>query len=162
MLKRIALLSSCLAITAPVLAHGAARGEAKVTLAGKTVAIDYGRPNLEGRDMLGKAETGKAWRMGADAPTTLKTDADLSFGSTVVPKGDYVLTATKVSDGQWTLNVRKPGAGESAPVADIPLVSSTLSSSVEAFTIELRGEKSNGEFEMKWGTASLKAPFTAK
>lgn len=161
MLKRIALLAACVAITAPVLAHAASRGEAKVTLAGKTVAIDYGRPNLEGRDMLGRAEAGKSWRMGADAATTLKTDVDLAFGSTVVPKGNYVLTATKVSEGQWTLNVRKPG-GESESVADVPLVSSNLPSSVETFTIELHGEKNNGEFEMKWGTASLKAPFTAK
>lgn len=161
MLKRTALLSACLAITAPVLAHSASRGEAKVTLTGKTVAIEYGRPSLEGRDMLGKAEAGKPWRMGADAPTTLKTDVDLAFGSTVVPKGNYVLTATKVSDGQWTLNVRKPG-GESASVAEVPLVSGTLSSSVETFTIELRGDKSNGEFEMKWGTVSLKSPFSVK
>jgi hypothetical protein len=33
---------------------------------------------------------------------------------------------------------------------------------VELFTLELKGEKEKGEFEMKWGTTSLKAPFTAK
>ena len=45
--------------------------------------------------------------MGADAPTTLKTDAALKFGGTVVPKGDYALTATRTGEGQWTLNVEK-------------------------------------------------------
>ena len=94
MMKRLALLASLSAVAIPALAHGAERGAAKATVAGKTVTIDYGRPSLKGRDMLGQAEVGKPWRMGADAETTLKTDADLTFGGTLVPKGEYVLTAS--------------------------------------------------------------------
>ena len=73
------------------------RGEAKVTLAGKPIVVDYGRPSLKGRDMLGKATVGQEWRMGADTATTLKTPVALSFGSTQVPPGEYALRAKKVS-----------------------------------------------------------------
>ncbi len=34
--------------------------------------------------------------------------------------------------------------------------------SVEVFTIELKGEKEQGELSMFWGNTVLKAPFTAK
>lgn len=136
------------------------RGEAKATLAGKAVAIEYGRPALKGRDMLGQAQVGQAWRMGADAATTLTTEADLAFGAAAVPKGKYVLTAKKVAEGQWSLLVNKED--RSAVVAEVPLASSKLGESVEMLTIELRGEKGAGEFEMKWGTTALKAPFSAK
>ncbi len=167
MTKPTALLVGLVALGAsPAVAHGNPRGEARAALGGKAVAIEYGRPSLNGRDMLGKAPVGNTWRMGADAPTTLKTDVDLVFGSAVVPKGDYLLTATRTTEDLWTLNVEKRDpASPRAPgskVAEIPLTGATLPQSVEVFTIELRAEKDAGAFEMKWGTTALKAAFTAR
>ena len=159
MMKRFGLLSGVLALAISVQAHGADRGEAKVTLAGKVVSIDYGRPNLKGRDMLGQAEVGKPWRMGADNPTTLKTEADLSFGSAAVPKGEYVLTATKLAEDKWQLNVAKT---DKTKVAEIPLTPSKLPASIETLTIEVKGDKNKGEFSMSWGTTALTADFSAK
>jgi len=160
MLKRIALASLVVLVAVPLFAQGNPRGEAKTMVAGKAVSIDYGRPSLKGRDMLGQAQVGQAWRMGADAATGLKTDADLSFGSVVVPKGEYVLTATKIASDQWHLNVLSKA--DRAKVADIPLTQAKLDASVEIFTIALEGEKDKGEFEMQWGTTALKAAFTGK
>jgi len=160
MLKRFALAALAVMVAGPAFAQGNPRGEAKAMVAGKAVSIDYGRPSLKGRDMLGQAQVGQAWRMGADTATGLKTDADLSFGSVVVPKGEYILTATKVAADQWHLNVL--AKADRAKVADIPLTPAKLDSSVEMFTIALKGEKDKGEFEMHWGTTALKAPFTGK
>ena len=160
MLKRFALAALAVMVAGPAFAQGNPRGEAKAMVAGKAVSIDYGRPSLKGRDMLGQAQIGQAWRMGADTATGLKTDADLSFGSVVVPKGEYILTATKVAADQWHLNVL--AKADRAKVADIPLTPGKLDSSVEMFTIALKGEKDKGEFEMHWGTTALKAPFTGK
>jgi hypothetical protein len=109
--------------------------------------------------MLGKAEVGQPWRMGKDAATTLKTEADLDFSGVKVPKGDYVLRATKVEADKWTLDVL--GKGDTK-VAEIPLASAKLPASVETFTIELKGDKDKGEFSMSWGTTAMKAPFTAR
>ena len=158
MKETIALAAISLAVAVPVLAQGA-RGEAKATVSGKAVTIEYGRPSLRGRDMLAQAEVGKPWRMGMDAATTLKTEADLDFSGVKVPKGEYTLQATKMDADKWTLNVL---GKDDAKVADIPLTSSTLPAPVEQFTIELKGEKDKGEFSMSWGTAAMKAPFTAR
>jgi hypothetical protein len=166
MLQRTVLVLAATALAAPAIAQNNPRGEAKATLAGKTVAIEYGRPSLKGRDMLAEAKVGEPWRLGADAATTLDTQADLAFGAAKLPRGKYILRATKVSEGLWQLNVHRPGAenprqpGEK--VADVPLVTSTLPEAVETFTIELRGQDKKGELELKWGTAAFKAPFSAE
>jgi hypothetical protein len=161
MLKRFALTALAVCATATTFAQGNPRGEAKATVAGKAVAIDYGRPSLKGRDMLGQAQVGQAWRMGADAATGLKTDADLAFGTVQVPKGEYILTATKVAADQWHLNVLSK-ADRSKKVADVPLAVSKLEASVEQFTIDLKGEQDKGELKLSWGTTGLSAGFTAK
>jgi hypothetical protein len=158
MLKRLAILAAGLLAAAPVFAQNP-RGEAKATVAGKAVQIEYGRPSLKRRDMLGQAQVGQAWRLGADSPTSLKTDADLAFGAVAVPKGEYVLRATKVADDQWQLNVE---GKDGKKVADVPLASSKLDASVEQFTIDLAGEKDKGQLQLRWGTTALAASFTAK
>jgi DUF2911 family protein len=158
MLKRFAILAAGLLAAAPVFAQNA-RGEAKAAFAGKNVVIDYGRPSLKGRDMLGQAQVGQAWRLGADSPTTLKTDADLAFGTAAVPKGEYVLRATKVADNQWQLNVV---GKDDAKVADVPLTGSKLDASVEQFTIDLLGDKDKGQLKLRWGTTALVTSFTAR
>ena len=139
------------------LAHGADRGLAKVTLAGKAISIDYGRPSLGGRDMLSRLPPGESWRMGADADTALKTESDLAFGSTMVPKGEYVLTAKRSAEGKWTLVL-----SNSDRTVEVPLAEQKAAESVEVFTIELGGQGSKGQFLMKWALLALSAPFTAK
>lgn len=161
-MKRFVLVAALAGLAAtPAFAHAADRGEAKATVSGKAVVIDYGRPVLKGRDMLAQAEVGKPWRLGADAATTLKTDADLSFGGVVVPKGTYVLTATKVSADKWVLTAATNDA-EKKKVAEVPLTPAALPAEVEQFTIDLKADKDKGELSLGWGKTSLKATFTGK
>ena len=160
MLKRFALAAIAVCVAAPAFAQGNPRGEAKALVAGKEVAIDYGRPSLKGRDMLGQAQVGQAWRMGADAATGLKTDADLAFGSVNVPKGEYILTATKVAADEWHLNILSKA--DRSKVADVPLATSKTPASVELFTIDVKGEQDKGEIKLSWGSIALGTTFTAK
>lgn len=160
MMKRIALAAVAVALAAPAFAQMNPRGEAKATVAGKAVSVEYGRPSLKGRDMLGQAQVGQAWRMGADTATSLKTDADLAFGSVNVPKGEYILTATKVSADAWHLNVLNKA--DRSKLADVPLTSGKAAAAAEQFTIDLTGAGDKGTLTLTWGTTTLTAPFTAK
>jgi len=148
------------ALCASVVLAQEQRGEAKTTVAGKSVAVEYGRPVLAGRDMLGQARVGAPWRMGAGSPTSLKTDAELSFGAATIPKGSYILEAVKDAKGSWTVIVTNPDT--KAKVAEVPLASTTLKDPVEQFTIEIVGKGSAGDLSMMWGTARMSAPFTGR
>ena len=156
-MKNLFVAAAALTLAAPLLAHDNARQEISVDVSGKTVTIEYGRPTLQGRDMLGRADAGMKWRMGADAATTFVTDADLSFGEVGVPKGSYRLEALKASADTWHLLVVD---GDRETVAEIPLETKTLDSSVELFTIQLKGDGEKGKFVMSWGNTALAAKFT--
>jgi hypothetical protein len=152
------VLAVSLGLTAAATAQVNPRGEARVTLAGKPIVVNYGRPSLKGRDMLGKAEVGQEWRMGSDTATTLDTPVSLSFGSTRVPPGQYVLRAKKVSDKDWVLKLERDGKA----ATEVPLQGSPLDKSVEMFTIDLAEEQGQGVFRMSWGNLALATRFSAK
>ena len=152
------VLAVCLGLAVTATAQMNPRGEAKVTLAGKPIVVEYGRPSLKGRDMLGQAVVGQEWRMGADSATTLTTPAALNFGATDVPAGEYVLRAKKVSATDWVLLLKR---GDDV-AAEVPLQASPLDKSVEVFTIDLAQEKGQGVFRMSWGNLALSAPFAVK
>ena len=159
-MKLMSTLGLALAVTATVVVAQEQRGESKATVAGKAVTVEYGRPVLAGRDMLGMAKVGTPWRMGAGSPTSLKTEADLTFGAVALPKGSYILTAVKDDKGSWTVFAANPET--KARVAEIPLTSTVLKDPVEQLTIDVSAKGNAGEFAMMWGTAKMAAPFTGK
>jgi len=158
--KRFVFVAALIGLAAPAFPQANPRGEAEATFAGKSVSIEYGRPSLKGRDMLAQASVGQSWRLGADAATSLTTEADLAFGEVNVPKGDYILTATKVGEDEWVMNVLAKDDREK--VADVPLTPAKSKEAVETFTIRLNGEGNEGRVRMLWGSTVLKASFTAK
>jgi hypothetical protein len=135
------------------------RGQAELAIGGKNVSVDYGRPSLKGRDMLARAAVGSDWRMGADAATKLVSEADLMFGEAKVPAGSYTLSATKLAEDAWRLNVQDK---DGKRTAEIPLKLSKLDEALETFTIKLQEKDGTGHFWMAWGDAALSAEFTAK
>ena len=88
---------------------------ATVTVNGKSITITYSSPRVNGRE--GKIYTKDGlishdphypvWRGGANAATTLKTDADLTIGDLSVPAGTYTLFVDISDPANWVLIVNK-------------------------------------------------------
>jgi hypothetical protein len=85
------------------------------TIGGKAITITYSSPGVKGRE--GKIYTADGlishdphypvWRAGANAATTLKTDADLMIGDLMVPAGTYTLFVDISDPAHWVLIVSK-------------------------------------------------------
>ena len=88
---------------------------ASVTIAGKTITITYSSPRVKGREgkiftkdgLISHDPHYPVWRGGANAATTLKTDADLTVGDLNVPVGTYTLFVDISDPAHWVLIVSK-------------------------------------------------------
>ena len=159
------------ALAGNALAQGNPRGTARLTLNGKEISVEYGRPALKGRTaehMLGQLKPGEVWRLGADRSTTFSTAADLAFGDVTVPKGTYSLWARREADNSWKLvfNKRHGQWGtEHNPAQDLaaaPLKEEKEAKPAEQVTIELENEHGGGEISVHWGDLELSTEFKAK
>jgi hypothetical protein len=84
----------------------AARETVGATLNGKKVAIDYGRPALNGRkvdELVAQLPADRVWRAGANEVTTLTTTTDLLIGGKKVPAGKYSVYVYAPATGDWAL-----------------------------------------------------------
>lgn len=121
----------------------------EITLKGKKITIEYGRPFLKGRKVGQElAPYGKVWRTGADEATTLTTEVDLMIGGTKVPAGKYTLY-TLPSEGTWKLIINKQTGqwgthyDESQDLARVDMQKTTLPQTVEQFTISFDKKSGN-------------------
>jgi hypothetical protein len=81
------------------------RGAAVATVAGKKVAVDYGRPALKGRDLAARMKQlppDRIWRAGENQVSTLTTEGPLKIGDKTVPAGKYSLYV-HAGEGTWAL-----------------------------------------------------------
>jgi hypothetical protein len=85
------------------------------TIAGKTISIAYASPHVNGRagkifskdGLISHDPHYPVWRAGANAATTLHTDADLDIGGLAVPAGTYTLFVDISDPDNWMLIVNK-------------------------------------------------------
>jgi hypothetical protein len=140
------------------------------TVGGQTITVEYGRPYLKGRKMLGDHEPyGKVWRTGADEATTFTTTGDLMFGSLHVPAGTYALF-TIPGEKEWTVILNKVsktwGAfdyekNKAQDLGQIKVPVEHLSSPLEQLTISLEaGARQKAMLKIAWETSSVSVPLT--
>ena len=144
------------------------RGTAEATINGKKVSISYGRPNLQGRDMLAKATPGTVWRVGMNEATEITTDGTLVVDGKELKNGKYTLWVRKTGADTWTLAFHpKTGVWGRPPLtegyaAETPLTLTKASDSAEQLVIDLADKNGAAEIKIHWGTAMLTGTFGVK
>jgi hypothetical protein len=157
---------------APAQQRGAAarvlspRDTARLELAGgRKVFVDYGRPLMRGRRVMGElVPWGRPWRTGANAATTLVTEVDLQIGATVVPRGTYTLYTLPAPD-RWMLIINRQ-TGQWGTQYDVtrdlvrlPMRRTVLTAPVEQFTIALRPQRGDRfDLNMEWENTRVTVP----
>jgi len=166
---RLFLLFTVVALTAAVSPTFAQKvspaAKTEVTLAGKAISIDYSRPYMKGRKIMGNlVPYGRVWRTGADDATALKTPVNLEIGGVRVPAGNYTIY-TLPSEGTWKLIINKQTGqwgteyDEKRDLARVDLKKSALDQPLEQFTIEFvkKNEKS-ADLILEWESTKLSVP----
>jgi hypothetical protein len=146
----------------------APRADAEATIKGKKVSVNYGRPNLKGRDLLAQAPVGTVWRVGMNQATELTTTGDLSIGDKELKAGKYSLWVRRTGEDAWTLAFHPKTGVWGAPalkegyVAELPLKLEKASDSTELLKIDLADANGEGEIRIHWGTALMSGKFGVK
>lgn len=136
---------------------------ATATIGGKTVQVQYSAPSVRGRRIFGdggllsRDPTYPAWRAGANAATTFKTEGTLDVGGLAVPPGTYTLYVWVKDPEAWDLIISKQvgqwGLSYNAS-ADLGRVKMTMSKPPKLveqlkYTITDKGA-SVGELRLEW------------
>ncbi len=147
----------------------AGRGMAEVTMMGGKISIDYGRPEMKGRDMLAMAPAGHVWRFGSNKSTTFTTEVDLMFGDMSLPKGSYSAWIKRGEGDSWSLILNSevgiwgaPGANRENDVLEVPLEYSMVDESKERLTVKLKDADGKGKLSVAWGGHRLMTGFSSK
>ena len=159
-----ALATECAHAQQPLLSP---RDSVQIRYNGRRIFIDYGRPSMRGRVIMGGlVPYNRWWRTGANEATSFITDVDVRIGDTVVPRGSYTLY-TLPSAGQWKLMINKQTGqwgtiyDSSLDFARIPLKKRLLRKPIELLTINLdRTGPRSGTLRLRWEQTELWVPFT--
>jgi hypothetical protein len=124
---------------------------------GKTVTINYSAPSMRNRKIFGGlVPYDHVWRTGANAATSLKTDANLNIGGTTVPAGSYTIyTLPGVNSWQLIINKQTGQWGtkydQSQDLARIPMKVTQRPAGLELFAISF--DKTGGDsavLKLEW------------
>jgi hypothetical protein len=141
------------------------RDSVRTQIGSAMFAIEYSRPLLRGRTLLGDViPYDYVWRTGANAATQFTTSAPIKLAGMLVPAGTYTLfTAPHTNEvdlivnkrtGEWGTEYQRSldlGAGRmTCEVATAP---------VEEFTISIvPGDNRHGQLVFEWGSFRWIAP----
>jgi hypothetical protein len=138
------------------------RDTSRASVGDARIEIDYSRPLMRGRTLLGALiPYDRVWRTGANAATQLSTTAPIRLAGVQLDSGSYTLwtlpgrgevqLVINQETGQW-------GTGYRAQhdIARVAMQVDTLESPVEQFTI--RVDTASSRLVMEWGTFRWSAP----
>ena len=144
---------------------------------GNRITVTYGRPYTKDpktgtprKIWGGLVPWDKADRLGSDEATLLITQQPLVLGATIIPAGAYTLytvpSATGPSILAFSSRLGKWGVpvDETADVARVELIKTTLEQSVDQLTILVENDAATGGgvLKIQWETTQFSLPFTVK
>jgi hypothetical protein len=131
-----------------------------------TISVNYGRPSMRGRKIMGElVPWNKVWRTGANQATHLRTTFDMVLGGVPVTRGTYTLWTIPSPTG-WKIVLNKQTGqwgtvyNERLDLARFDAVVKGLPAPVETLTIALESTgKSSGVLRLSWERTSISVPF---
>jgi hypothetical protein len=137
-----------------------------LTLDTNTISVNYGRPSMRGRKIMGAlVPWDQVWRTGANEATHLRTNFDATIGGVPLPRGSYTLWTIPSQSG-WKLIInRQTGQwgtryDESQDLARFNAKVEQLTSPVDTFTIALEAKgPTSGVLKLMWENTLVWAPF---
>ena len=147
------------------------------SIGGKTITIKYASPRVNNRagklfgkdGRIGQDPNYPIWRAGANAATSLVTDADLVVAGLAVPKGSYTLYVNLANPESWELVISKQTGQwglKYDPAQDLGRVKMQMSkppAMVEELKYTIADAGGNkGTITLQWENKIASVPFTVK
>ena len=138
---------------------------------GLDIRIDYNQPSKKGRLIFGEESAGalqpygQYWRLGANAPTEITLDQDVTFGGKSLAAGTYRMYAVPGADA-FELHLNSDtgaffGAEEPDGTLDVLSVRVPVQktdSVVETFTIEISSSDTGATIAFSWDNVLFTVP----
>jgi hypothetical protein len=128
--------------------------------------VDYGRPLLRGRTLLGDViPYDRVWRTGANAATQFTTSTPIKLAGMQVPAGSYTLFTAPDTSGVDLIVNKKTGEwgteyNRSLNLGMTRIISEVATAPVEEFTISIiPGDNRHGTLVLEWGSFKWIAPI---
>jgi hypothetical protein len=142
------------------------RDTARAQIRNSIFTIDYGRPLLRGRTLLGDViPYDRVWRTGANAATQFTTSTPIRLAGMQVPAGTYTLFTAPHTNGVDLIVNKQTGQwgteyNHSLNLGITRMISKVATTTVEEFTISiLPGDNRNGTLVLEWGSFRWIAPI---
>ena len=128
--------------------------------------VDYSRPLLRGRKLLGDVlPYDRVWRTGANAATQFTTSVPVKLAGMQLPAGTYTLWTVPHTDGADLIVNKQTGQwgteyNASRNLGIAKMTTRSLSTPVEEFTISITpGDARHGTLVIEWGSFRWTAPI---
>jgi hypothetical protein len=130
-----------------------------------TFTVDYSRPLLRGRKLLGDVlPYDRVWRTGANAATQFTTSAPIKLAGMQVPAGMYTLWTVPHADGVELIVNKQTGQWgteyqESQDLGRASMTLKTLGTPVDKFKISLdKVDDKSANLTLTWGSTTAAVP----
>jgi hypothetical protein len=142
------------------------RDTTRAQIGNSIFTVEYGRPLLRGRTLLGGLiPYGYVWRTGANAATQFTTSTPIKLGGMQVPAGSYTLFTAPDTNGVDLIVNKKTGEwgteyNRSLNLGMTRITSEVVTAPVEEFTISVIPiDNRHGKLILEWGSFRWSAPI---